>query len=229
MKRLGLNPIEKGVYIFVFVILAVGFTLWFVNSEIYMDSYVVEDGFVEYTTAVMLFACSVLLTRRLLNKKIRKNKWWVMTTLFLILLFFFGAGEEISWGQRLFGLESGEFFKEYNAQGETNLHNLVVGEMKINKVIFGQLLTVVLAVYLFGFPFLYRRWEKFSRLIDKFGVPVPKYHHSVAFLVIAIAVALIPASKKWELYEFAFGFIFFILLLFPYNLHIYQPKETENQ
>lgn len=42
------------------------------------------------------------------------------------ILFFFIFGEEISWGQRIIGIESGEFFKESNIQGETNLHNLKV-------------------------------------------------------------------------------------------------------
>jgi hypothetical protein len=34
------------------------------------------------------------------------------------------AGEEISWGQRVFGWETPENFAESNEQGETNLHNL---------------------------------------------------------------------------------------------------------
>ena len=34
--------------------------------------------------------------------------------------------------------------KENNAQKETNLHNMMVGETKINKLIFSQLLTVIL-------------------------------------------------------------------------------------
>jgi len=34
------------------------------------------------------------------------------------------AGEEISWGQRVFGWETPESFADANEQGETNLHNL---------------------------------------------------------------------------------------------------------
>ncbi len=36
------------------------------------------------------------------------------------------AGEEISWGQRLFGWSSPDYFLRENRQAETNLHNLVV-------------------------------------------------------------------------------------------------------
>lgn len=42
------------------------------------------------------------------------------------LLFFFAFGEEISWGQRLFGWQTPEHLKEINLQQETNLHNLEI-------------------------------------------------------------------------------------------------------
>jgi tetratricopeptide (TPR) repeat protein len=35
--------------------------------------------------------------------------------------------EEISWGQRIFGWESPDYFKSQNLQGETNLHNIITG------------------------------------------------------------------------------------------------------
>ena len=57
-------------------------------------------------------------------------------TMLLGLFFMFGAGEEISWGQRLFEIESSGFFDENNAQGEMNLHNLFVNDTKINKLEF---------------------------------------------------------------------------------------------
>jgi hypothetical protein len=46
----------------------------------------------------------------------------------LALLFFFGAGEEISWGQRIFGFETPETLAQVNKQDELNLHNLSVLE-----------------------------------------------------------------------------------------------------
>ena len=42
----------------------------------------------------------------------------------LALLMFVCFGEEISWGQRMFGWETPEPIAGLNAQGETNLHNL---------------------------------------------------------------------------------------------------------
>jgi len=39
-------------------------------------------------------------------------------------LFLFGAGEEISWGQRILGIETPSYFLEENRQQEMNIHNL---------------------------------------------------------------------------------------------------------
>lgn len=50
----------------------------------------------------------------------RIGKYWLLGW---AALFLFLALEEISWGQRLFGLESPGFFDSYNLQHETNIHN----------------------------------------------------------------------------------------------------------
>jgi hypothetical protein len=42
----------------------------------------------------------------------------------LAALFFFGFGEEISWGQRIFGIAPPESVEAANSQGELNVHNL---------------------------------------------------------------------------------------------------------
>ena len=58
------------------------------------------------------------------------------------LIFFMAAGEEVSWGQRIIGWESGEFFLQHNKQEETNLHNLMVGDVHLTKSLFGPVLTI---------------------------------------------------------------------------------------
>ncbi len=144
-----------------------------------------------------------------------------------MVLFLFAAGEEISWGQRIFGVESSEFFIENNAQGETNLHNLVVGEKKINKIIFSQLLFLVMFLYLLITPILFRKFSWFKNLANKFAVPIVKWHHTIAFIVVTVLVALNPASRKWEVYELAFGAIFFLIFLGPLNKEIFEPEQPK--
>ena len=43
-------------------------------------------------------------------------------------MFFIAFGEEISWGQRILGIETPESLEGINDQGETNLHNLSTGK-----------------------------------------------------------------------------------------------------
>jgi hypothetical protein len=50
------------------------------------------------------------------------NRNYFFLLLGLLLFFFFG--EEISWGQRIFGFQSSAALKQFNAQGETNIHNM---------------------------------------------------------------------------------------------------------
>ena len=44
------------------------------------------------------------------------------------MLFLFGAGEEISWGQRILGFQTPEPLSQVNRQEEFNLHNLSAWE-----------------------------------------------------------------------------------------------------
>ncbi len=64
-------------------------------------------------------------------------------------------GEEISWGQRIFNIETPWFLAEANAEKETNLHNLVIGETSVNTLVFGKLLGLGLGMFLTVIPIAY--------------------------------------------------------------------------
>ncbi len=225
MKQL--SKFEKVAYAVLLLTLLSGLAIGLTDEEYFNTRFAQEDGPVEWATAIMLLGISVLSLYHLISLwKFKKSLWKVGTILFVIL-FFFGAGEEISWGQRIFEVESSEFFLKNNAQGETNLHNLVVGEKKINKIIFSQLLFVVMFLYLIVSPILYRKQKWFKNLADSFAVPIVKWHHTIAFLVATAFVALNSADRTWEVYEFAFGLVFFAIFLGPLNAWIFQKKETE--
>jgi hypothetical protein len=110
---------------------------------------------------------------------------------------------------------------ENNAQGETNLHNLVVDDTKINKLIFSQLLTVVLVIYLIFAPFLYRKFDWVKNLANKFAVPIVQWHHTIAFLTGTVLLVFISSNRKWEIYELAFSIIFLLIFIKPFNKEIY--------
>lgn len=72
----------------------------------------------------------------------------VVVMSFLMLFIF---GEEISWGQRLFGIESSDLISENNFQNEISLHNFINPILKYCFLIFGWGTTFV-TLMLWFFP-----------------------------------------------------------------------------
>lgn len=219
-----INKTEKLGYAFLAIIFIISLYLGFSNPDYFNNTFAAEDKAVESGTAIMLLCISLLCLFRLFTISKGKPITWKIGVFLFALLFFFGAGEEISWGQRIFGIESGDYFLQNNAQKETNLHNLVVEGKKINKIIFSQLLMVAMVIYLLVLPVLYRKKEWVKNLADKFAVPVVKWHQTIAFIASTILVAIIPPDRKWEVYELAFGVIFFLIFLYPLNGYIYNKE-----
>ena len=111
-----------------------------------------EDGIVEYGKALLLLGASVGFGIVLARVRFR-NLWYLgYTALFLVL-----AGEEISWGQRLLGIDTPEGFARINEQGETSLHNVTGVHGSIRAV--GLLVILVIC---FAIPALHR-WSPPAR------------------------------------------------------------------
>lgn len=94
-----------------------------------IDTLVEEDGPVEWAGAVgllagggLLLAAGVVALRR--GAASGKTRLGAVVLLGMGLVLLMLGGEEISWGQRLFGWGTPEAFTDLNAQNETNLHNL---------------------------------------------------------------------------------------------------------
>jgi hypothetical protein len=95
-----------------------------------------EDSLFEYVTAIAFLGTSI--TFLLIFVHLRRTNaptpaLQKLAFLALAGIFFFGAGEEISWGQRLLNIETPEAIKAINEQDELTLHNLNIlqGENKI--------------------------------------------------------------------------------------------------
>ncbi len=94
-----------------------------------MEPFVEEDGIYESLTAVGFFITSIGFVIAFFRSGSEENKsshpiLKRLSYLALAMIFLFGAGEEISWGQRIINLETPEAWREINAQEEINLHNL---------------------------------------------------------------------------------------------------------
>lgn len=93
-------------------------------SPSFYKKLIIEDGPVEYATAAVYsiaFILGVGLTRRLQQKR---HTWWAGFYFLASLAFLLIALEEVSWGQRLFELETPEILRQTNLQGEIGVHNL---------------------------------------------------------------------------------------------------------
>ncbi|ABC83126.1 hypothetical protein [Anaeromyxobacter dehalogenans] len=211
------HPLELAVYALVSVGLLVGLAAAIVDVHWFEQVYAMEDGPIEWATAIALLAGAGIAAVTARRPGAGNPSLHRLTWIGLALLCFFAAGEEISWGQRLLGIQSPEFFQSHNAQHETNLHNLVVGSVKVNKLIFSQLFTVAAALFLLALPWAYRRRPAFARLVDRWAVPVPRVRQVVAVVATFAFIALVPSRERDELLEFGATWLFAMILLFPLN------------
>lgn len=201
-----------------------GIIIWFIAyAKIKgMESYeafrvvVREDGWVEYLTALFLFLGAIILGKNAIKSIKQKDTMQIVFFTLASLVFIFGAGEEISWGQRIFDVESSEYFMENNYQGETNLHNLEFGGVDLNKLIFSQLMFVALIVYFVFLPIMVWKIKSIRKLTLNFGVPIPRMHHTIMLLATNIFIIIAIAMKKEsELHELALTGILFLVFLNP--------------
>jgi len=108
-----------------------------------------EDSIFEYFTAVsfiisgFLFLISAHYVWR--DTKTRHKVILILLFLFLALVFILIGGEEISWGQRIFGWETPKYFSIRNRQGETNIHNFIP-----RLELFEWVAGIIFSVILFG-------------------------------------------------------------------------------
>jgi hypothetical protein len=195
-----------------------------VDHQGYEQGMAREDGYVEWLTVLALVSGMVLCFKRVITLRKEKGLMFLVFTFLLGLIFLFGAGEEISWGQRIFDWTPGEFFQKHNVQSEMNIHNLTVKGKRINKIIFGKGLAILMVTYLLAFPYFYRRKEGFKKFLNRCAAPIAQYHQIIAFLVLVALVACIPSSRKGEMMELGATWLFFLLTLNPLNAENFQSQ-----
>ncbi len=213
------NTMEKIIKTVLYVILGavvVTATAYFYASDIYHYA-VAEDGVFETITALLLLSISVLFFMRLVKTRKNRNKYWMILNVLIVVGAFFGFGEEISWGQRIFSIDSGDFFTQNNLQNETNLHNLEIGGVNINKLIFSQGLVLVFGFYFVFAQVCHKRFSFFRNLVDLFGVQIPRLQHSLIILAGTGLVLAIPETRIWELWEAIFVAVLLLVFIDPLN------------
>ncbi len=215
-----LSLTEKMVLVLVLIVLAAGLYLYYTDIPAFED-FVKEDHLVEWLTVIGLLLASLVSFYRFFSLFKYKKAWFLLVNFMLAVLLFVAAGEEISWGQRILGIESSEYFKQNNLQGETNLHNLEINGVKINKLVFTTLLGAALFIYLVIFPLIYSRNTAFKNFINRSGISIARLYQILGFLIVILLTSLIRHDKNPELLECGASLLFFLVISSPVNKKIF--------
>jgi hypothetical protein len=210
--------IHYACYAMTFIFLVLGFFVARQGQEAFMI-YLREDGLVENLQVLFLLASCGIAVYKCFHAPDSDRSFYFITWIGLALLFFFAAGEKISWGQRIFNFETTGFFESNNLQHETNLHNLEIGGVKINKLIFSQLMGVVLGFYFILLRPLAVKLTAINRLVQLFHIPIPRWNHVIAMIISIVLCSQYHLMKAAELRELAFTVIMFLVFLYPVPSH----------
>jgi hypothetical protein len=207
-----------------------------------------EDSFYETAGFLWLFLTSISFFYLFYRKKRDQETHGLKTSrniyfLLLGLLFFFGAGEEISWGQRIFHFKTPEIANS-NIQHEFNLHNSLLFDSRSSVertkdgryINFGktgvsqQLAASSLFAYFWYFfciliPVLHISSRKIQKWLNKISFPVAPIWIGLFFIVNffiynKILPHLVSYPLVWpaqEINETSSCFLFFILALWFIN------------
>jgi len=155
------------------------FVIWMLRNPENLNQISREDGPIEYLSALFMMLSGIgffviaiknhFISSRLFNRK------KVFLLLWCIIMIVF-AGEEISWGQRIFNFSTPESMIDINKQGEFNIHNLGF----IGKFRYRFLTLFILSVGVL-FPILTYS-KKIKKLIQRIYFPVSPIAYIVIFI-----------------------------------------------
>lgn len=130
--------------------------------------------------------------------------------------------EEISWGQRIIGFASPEFFQRHNLQREVNLHNFLVGPFDtLTKAMIECALVTGLLIYGLMYPITLRlRWAA-AGAVQRLGVPAPPFYLWPYFVIAALLELGLFQFNEAEIAEVLVGLALSIMAM-----HFYYAEET---
>ena len=212
-----LRKCDAAIMVLIAVTLIASVIIAYYSPEYFANTFAAEDKLVENATALFLLVASGVLGSHTISLWGQGRRGQALLMAFYALIFFFGAGEEISWGQRIFDWDSGEFFQKHNKQVETNIHNLVVGDIRLTKTLFGPILTVFILLYLLVLPLIYARGGRIAALADRMVVPMPWLRHGIIAVAASVIIVSLDVGRKYEVYELIFSLLAVSVFILPQN------------
>jgi hypothetical protein len=144
-----------------------------------------EDHYFENVGAISFLAAyviSLFVYMRAVNKRYITRIHWIKLLVYsaLAMLYFFGAGEELSWGQRIF-MQGSPGLAQGNIQQELKIQNLAIVEK--NTFLSGDFIyTVFWMGFAVAIPFVSLVWKRFKLFAEKF-TPIVYWGIGVLFLL----------------------------------------------
>jgi hypothetical protein len=109
-----------------------GFMVLGVISITAFHALVDEDHGVEWLQFVVILAASIVFAIAAFRAARGGRRGLALLYLVVALASFVTAGEEISWGQRIFGWATPDVLEPINHQGESNVHNISIVQHAFN-------------------------------------------------------------------------------------------------
>lgn len=171
-----------------------------------------EDGVIEWGQALMNLGAAVLFGYVGTRRGFRNIWYWGYALLFFLLF-----GEEISWGQRIFGLVTPPSLNQVNVQGETNFHNVDGIHQHIRML---GLLVCLAICYLI--PLADRYVPRLNALIQRLRMPVFPLWAGwiVAMSIVLMAVPRLVSTEIFDIDEV--GELYLYSAFFIFGLSAYQ-------
>lgn len=190
-----------------------------------------EDRVFEWLTCLFFATSSVFFFLTLIKTR---NLFYLI----FAIVFLFGAGEEISWGQRVLGFETPETVNKINVQKEFNLHNIEIfnnkdldGNLKreTDKLLdMNFLFKLFVMVYGIIIPLSVYHLKFVSRITRKLRFPVPSVSIGIFFLISwgiyrLISIFILADSSYScfasfvEIFECTQSFVLAVMSLFLFN------------
>lgn len=155
-------------------------------SLISTDAYLTlidEDGLVEYSSALFWILAAIFLAVSIIRSDRQSHTYRLQNLPYVLILLFFivSAGEEISWGQRIFDIEVPDAIRAVNVQDELNLHNM--GSISV----FSNAFFLIAVTFFLIVPLVRSKRPALRDFMDYFGLPAPN-RFAVGTFVITLCV-----------------------------------------
>lgn len=190
-----------------------------------------EDGPIETFGALCFLGSSVIYLVLYLTDR-EGNRFFSLSThrnvffLLLAMAFFFAFGEEISWGQRIFGFETPEFVARINRQGEFNIHNISIfhgddatGQRKSDLALLlnmDRLFSLFWLVYCVVIPLGVYFHRGMAKCLGRLNVPIVPILLGLLFPINYLFSKALESSGSYhsvEIKESLFAFLFMLVAI----------------